>query len=168
MENYTLPPIPVDQPGLHLLVGRPATGKTRSAIRIVAEACSAGREVLFLSLEAPGLHGLPEGVVDDRGGRSLREVLDALRALPQGGLLVVDYLQLLHFQGGGMRADLMSEGLAALKEAAGECGVTVVVISQLNRDFEAPELRYALPKWCAVADSAMRIDAHEGGFGEVR
>jgi replicative DNA helicase len=167
METTPPRPIPVDQPGLHLLVGRPATGKTTSAIRIVAEACSIGREVRFLSLEAPGLHGLPEGVVDDRGGRSLSEVLDALRALPRGGLLVVDYLQLLHFQGGGMRADLILEGLAALKEAAGECGVTVVVTAQLHRDFETPELRHSLPKWCAVADSAVRIDRDDSGVQAV-
>ena len=171
METTPHPPIPVDQPGLHLLVGRPGTGKTTAAVQIIADASAAGREVRFFFLEAPeaalASDGLPAGVVDDRPGRRLSEALDAVRAMPHGGLFVLDYWQLLQFDARGMRADLSRDGLTALKDAAHESGVTVVVASQLSRDFDAPGLQHSLPTWCAVADSAVRIDRRESSVQEV-
>ncbi len=161
MEISPPPSVPFDQPGLHLLVGRPATGKTRWVSRLVGEACGVGRHVRFLSLETPAdrlrCGGLPAGVVDDRAGRSLDEVLAVLRELRRGGLLVIDYLQLLHFDGEDTREGLQRAGLAARKRAAAESGVTVVITWQLAREFEEPERLNSVPAWCAMADSAVRL-----------
>lgn len=79
--------------------------------------------------------------IDDTGGLSPAEVRSRARRLQrdqgQLGLVMVDYLQLMHVPGmGEQRVNEVSEISRSLKLMARELNVPVIVLSQLNRSLE--------------------------------
>lgn len=79
--------------------------------------------------------------IDDTGGLSPAEVRSRARRLQrdqgQLGLIMVDYLQLMHVPGmGEQRVNEVSEISRSLKLMARELNVPVLVLSQLNRSLE--------------------------------
>lgn len=79
--------------------------------------------------------------IDDASTRTMHEVRATCRRLmPEGlGLVVVDYIQLLQpgdTHRGSTRNDQIADMSRRLKRLAGECGVPVIVVSQLNRASE--------------------------------
>jgi len=76
--------------------------------------------------------------IDDRGGLSMHQIRARARQTKRKhglGLIVVDYIQLIHGDGHN-RVDVVSEISRGMKAMARELGVPVVALSQLSRKVE--------------------------------
>ena len=87
------------------------------------------------ALEAPGLHNF---YVDDQAGLTLMDIRAKAKQVPGLKVLVLDYLQLCAGNGGkdanrNAEIEQISRGLKTL---AKELGITILALSQLNRQVE--------------------------------
>lgn len=76
--------------------------------------------------------------IDDRGGLSMSQIRARARQTKRKhglGLIVVDYIQLIHGDGNN-RVDVVSEISRGMKAMARELGVPVIALSQLSRKVE--------------------------------
>lgn len=76
--------------------------------------------------------------IDDRGGLSMHQIRARARQTKRRhglGLIVVDYIQLIHGDGNN-RVDVVSEISRGMKAMARELGVPVIALSQLSRKVE--------------------------------
>lgn len=76
--------------------------------------------------------------IDDRGGMSMHQIRARARQTKRRhglGLIVVDYIQLIHGDGNN-RVDVVSEISRGMKAMARELGVPVIALSQLSRKVE--------------------------------
>ena len=76
--------------------------------------------------------------IDDRGGLSMNQIRARARQTKRKhglGLIVVDYIQLIHGDGNN-RVDVVSEISRGMKAMARELGVPVIALSQLSRKVE--------------------------------
>lgn len=76
--------------------------------------------------------------IDDRGGLTMSQIRARARQTKRKhglGLIVVDYIQLIHGDGNN-RVDVVSEISRGMKAMARELGVPVIALSQLSRKVE--------------------------------
>ena len=76
--------------------------------------------------------------IDDRGGLTMNQIRARARQTKRKhglGLIVVDYIQLIHGDGNN-RVDVVSEISRGMKAMARELGVPVIALSQLSRKVE--------------------------------
>lgn len=77
--------------------------------------------------------------IDDTAGITVQEIRRKARKLKQQqglGMILIDYLQLIHSPSKGNRQEQVSEVSRALKAIARELSVPVIAISQLSRSVE--------------------------------
>ena len=88
-------------------------------------------------------------VIDDNGSCSLAHIRSRLRGMARtepAGILVVDYLGLMETPAGAeSRQNAVAELSRGLKKIAGEFGIPVVVLAQLNRGSEHRPDKRPLP-----------------------
>lgn len=137
------------EPGDLLLLGaRPGQGKTLLGLELLLEAAKARRQGTFFTLDyheedvARSLRSM--GISPEAAGRDLAldtsdgicadHVIDRMHGAPRGTLSVIDYLQLLD-----QRRDRpeLAEQLRALKAFTAASGQIAVLISQIDRRFDA-------------------------------
>ena len=129
-----------------LIGARPMQGKTALALKILAEANKAGRACAFFTLEyaakeasnmvrSVGLDaGSPNVLVDTSDAICADYILERLKAVQPGAVVVVDYLQALDQQ---RAKPPLAEQIVELKAFARAKGVTFVFISQIDRHYDA-------------------------------
>ncbi|MCI5074923.1 DNA helicase [Oricola sp.] len=136
------------EPGDLLLLGaRPGQGKTLMSLRLAVEAMRQGRPAFFFTLEytPADVAGRFAAIGEDPGRHaglfafdcsdeiSAAYVVERLADAPRGTLAVIDYLQLLD-----QRRDKppLMQQVAALKAFCRTSGVTMVLLSQIDRSFD--------------------------------
>ncbi|WP_172296556.1 DNA helicase [Pseudoruegeria sp. HB172150] len=170
---------------LVLVAARPGQGKTLLALEVLAEAVAAGRRGWFFTLEyteadvaerlrdiGAGLAGLQGGLsVDCSDAISADYLLQVASAAERGSVVVIDYLQLLD-----QRRELpeLSKQVERLAAFARETGAVVLLISQIDRRFDAvsgrlpgmadlrlpnPVSLQAFSRACFLHDGEMRLEA---------
>lgn len=87
------------------------------------------------ALDAPGLHYL---YVDDQAGLTLMDIRVKAKQVPELKVLILDYLQLCAGNGGkdANRNTEIEQISRGLKTLAKELGITILALSQLNRQVE--------------------------------
>ncbi len=137
------------RPGdLVLLAARPFQGKTTMGLALIAEASRARRHAAFftLYLTEPDLHARLKALdvdVSDHQDSLLLDTSDEICApyivermqyAPSGMLIIIDYLQILD-----QRRDTpsLAEQVTLLKGFAQTSGAIIILISQVNRHYEA-------------------------------
>ncbi|UUX48782.1 DNA helicase [Nisaea acidiphila] len=137
------------EPGdLVLLGARPGQGKTLLGLELLLEAAKAGRKGTFFTLDyhaedvaqrLRSMGGEPEAAgrdfaLDTSDGICADHIVGRMRGAPRGTLSVIDYLQLLD-----QRRDrpALAEQLRALKAFTVASGQIAVLISQIDRTFDA-------------------------------
>ncbi len=144
------------RPGdLVLLAARPGQGKTLLGLELALEAIRRGRDGLFFSLEdserqlAERLDAL--GVPGDLRGRLATDLSDEICAAtvlarlarhPAGSVAVIDYLQLLDQKRGNPE---LARQVADLRAGAAASGAVIVLLSQVDRRFDAASGRLPGP-----------------------
>lgn len=136
------------RPGEIVLLGaRPGRGKTLLALDLIRHAVNAGRQAAFFTLEyveadvLDRLRRLAVSLDELRGkftldcsdGIDAEHIVAAMRDAPAGTLVVVDYLQCLEH-----RRDTppLATQIEQLRRLARDTGLTVVLISQIDRGFD--------------------------------
>ncbi len=136
------------EPGNLVLVGsRPNQGKTMKALELVVRAVQSGQRGWFFSLEWT-LHDLLRGLeklganaadlvdrfeFDCADGLCARYIIERLADAPRGSVVVVDYLQLLDQK---REHPELAVQVRALKDFAGDRGLIVVLLSQIDRSYD--------------------------------
>lgn len=173
-------------PGDLLLLGaRPRQGKTMLGFELLAEAAGEGRPGYFFTLEyserdvadrmaAIGVDKHSDGALlrlDTSDHISAAHVIAAMEEAPEGAVAVIDYLQLLDQR---RENPELEDQVRALRTFAGDRGLVIVLISQIDRRYEAsgkvmPDLSdVRLPnpldltlfaKSCFLQDGEIRIAA---------
>jgi replicative DNA helicase len=127
------------------LVLRMLCSRARVNLRNIREGFLAERDFPKLTGAAGKLQGAPLYIDDSSGLSVLQMRARARRMWQQYGikLFVIDYLQLLHST--ARRAENRQQEIAdisgGIKALAKECGVPVIVLSQLNRELEKDKER---------------------------
>lgn len=130
-----------------LLGARPGHGKTLMGLGLIAEAMKQGHKAFFFSLEYTQINVLDRfrsiGAApasfkgnfefDDSDGINADYMIDRLRGVARGTVVVVDYLQLLDQKRENPELEVQ---IAALKSFAKKQGIILIVISQIDRSFE--------------------------------
>jgi hypothetical protein len=135
-------------PGDLVLVGaRPGHGKTLMALELAIEAMKSGHRSVFFTLEFTekdilnrfGVLGVEPAqfgslfAFDCSDAISAGYIQAALGSAPSGTLVVIDYLQLLDQR---RESPPLSEQVGALKSFAGDRGLVIVFISQIDRAYD--------------------------------
>lgn len=134
-------------PGDMTLIGaRPMQGKTVLALGVLAQAAKAGRSCAYFTLdqtteEALGLlaacgvdANTPDLLVDTSDAICAEHIIARLVGAPSGSVVVVDYLQALDHS---REKPPLSDQVSALSAFAKERGLIIVMISQIDRRFDA-------------------------------
>lgn len=139
------------RPGDMVLIGaRPGQGKTLLSLEVAIEAMRGGHRAWFFSLEYTEKDCLSrfESIGVDFGDYQDRFVFDGsdlicadyivsrLKDAKSGTVAVIDYLQLLDQR---RESPPLGEQVKVLKEFAALGGVTLLVISQIDRSFDLEE-----------------------------
>ncbi len=135
------------QDGDLVLIGaRPGKGKTLLALELLVEAAKAGRSAVFFTLEYTekdifrrfeklGVNpaDIQNIAFDCSDGISASHIMNALQGVPRGTVAAIDYLQLLD-----QRRDTppLARQIETLKNFAAERGLTLLVISQIDRSYD--------------------------------
>ena len=133
---------------LVISAARPGQGKTLLALALAVEAMKCGHQAFFFSLDYTELDvagrfralGVSPGEFEDRfrfdGSEqiSVGYIMDKIRHVAEGTLVVVDYLQLLDQRRDN--PDLMSQ-VRALRDFSAEKAITTICISQVWRSYDA-------------------------------
>lgn len=122
----------------HQLVDRQIAACARVDSRRIRLGQISQDEVLRITKACGRLRTLPIHIDDDRGYNTLTLRAKMRRMVQQYGcrLFVLDYLQLLlsHNKRAANRAQEVAEISNAIKTLAGDLGVPIIVLSQLNRE----------------------------------
>lgn len=136
-------------PGDLVLVGaRPGHGKTLLSLELALEAMKAGRRSAFFSLEyaprdideqfraigADFAHFRSLFAFDTSDAISADYIVRALQGAPRGMLVVIDYLQALDHR---RENPALEAQIQTLKAFAAHTGVIFVIISQIDRAYDA-------------------------------
>lgn len=134
-------------PGEMLLLGaRPGHGKTLMALEMMVDAVKAGGQCFFYSLDyietqimnhIVALGADPElfkSAIDTSDAISADHILQKMKAVPAGTLIVIDYLQLLDQD--RSKPDVAAQ-VSQLQAFARTAGVIIIFISQIDRVFES-------------------------------
>jgi len=136
------------EPGdLVLMASRPNQGKTMKALELVVRAVQSGQRGWFFTLEwtlQDILRGLEKlGVTasdlverfefDSSDDLCASYVIERLAHAPRGSVVVIDYLQLLDQKREHPELDVQ---VRALKDFAGDRGLILVVLSQIDRSYD--------------------------------
>lgn len=135
---------------LIISAARPGQGKTLLALALAVEAMKCGHKAYFFSLDYTELDvagrlralGVSPGEYEDRfrfdGSEQISAgyILQKIRHVAEGTLVVVDYLQLLDQRRDN--PDLMSQ-IRALRDFSAENAITTICISQVWRSYDAAE-----------------------------
>jgi len=139
------------KPGdLVLLAGRPGQGKTLLGLELALEAIKTGNRAAFFSLEynTSDISKLIAGVCNDSDRLSGQIDFDTsddicadyvtyqFATAHQGTVVVIDYLQLLDQK--RANSDLEDQ-VQSLKFFAEDRGLTIIILSQIHRDFETTD-----------------------------
>lgn len=130
-----------------LLGARPGHGKTLMGLALIVEAMKQGRKAFFFSLEytqndvldrfrsigADPASFKGKFEFDDFDGINADYMIDRLRGVARGTVVVVDYLQLLDQKRENPELGVQ---IAALKSFAETEGIILILISQIDRSFE--------------------------------
>lgn len=173
-------------PGDILLLGaRPGQGKTVLGLGLAAEAARAGRKAFFFTLEYNAADALallrgqdsaparlaPHLTLDTSDDICASHIIARLANAPRGTVAVIDYLQLLDQK---RKHPPLDEQVRTLKEFAAQSGAIIVMISQIDRSFDAvagrlPSLADVrlpnpldlslLTRTCFLHDGEIRLDA---------
>jgi len=142
------------EPGEMVLVGaRPGQGKTLLALELAAEAAKSGGQGMFFTLEYTDKDvlerlraiGREPAELGSRFGFDCSDrisadyIIEKMAQAPRGTLVVVDYLQLLDQR---RENPPLAEQVRALKAFAGERGLVIVFISQIDRSYDPTEKPY--------------------------
>lgn len=129
------------------LVKRMLCSRARVNMRNVRDGFLADRDFPKLTTSAGKLDGAPI-YIDDTAGQSILQIRAKMRRWKQQydiKLGVIDYLQLANALGGRRRYDNrqqeVSEISCGVKNLAKELGIPVIVLSQMNREFEREKNR---------------------------
>lgn len=133
------------EPGDMVLIGaRPMQGKTRLALKLLAEARKAGRFCAYFSLEYTRAEAA--GIVASCGINASDLLLDTSDAIcadymiaklagaEAGAVVLVDYLQALDQQ---REKPPLADQVSALKAFASRAGLIFVFVSQIDRHYDA-------------------------------
>lgn len=138
---------------LVLVAARPGQGKTLLALELAAEAARAGGQSMFFTLEytdrdvlerlrsighEPAKLGSRFGF-DCSDAISADYIIEKMQRAERGTLIVVDYLQLLDQR---RENPPLAAQVKALKAFAGERGLVIVFISQVDRSYDPAEKPY--------------------------
>ncbi|MDX8352784.1 DNA helicase [Cognatiyoonia sp. IB215182] len=168
---------------LVLLGARPGKGKTLMGLQLIADAVAKGGSGVFFTLEYTQTDvvarlrqlGVDPQALGDAFGLDISDdicadyVIERVAGMPPGGLVVIDYMQLLD-----QRSDHpdLAHQVTALRNCAQRQGLIVVMISQIRRDYDPavrpiPELSdVRLPnpldlslfsKTCFIGDGGVNI-----------
>lgn len=141
-------------PGDLLILGaRPSQGKTQLSLALTCEAMKSGRQGAFFTLEysANEVFNLFESIGEDPAdfhdkfqfdtSDSIRAgyIMEKLSTVPEGTVVVIDYLQLLDQK--RENPELMQQ-VHALKSFANERGIIIVFLSQIDRSYDPAAKAY--------------------------
>jgi archaellum biogenesis ATPase FlaH len=114
-----------------LVGGRPGTGKTRLCLELLNYFQKRGDKTLFYSLEHPDKSTLLHRKT------SLSEIIDDIKETLFLKAVIIDYFQLIDFNGSDIEKDLL-----LLMNSAHERSVKVYMFFMLNRQFDecSPDL----------------------------
>jgi len=132
---------------LVLLGARPGKGKTLMGLQLIADAVAKGGSGVFFTLEYTQTDvvarlrqlDIDPQALGDAFGLDISDdicadyVIERVAGMPPGGLVVIDYMQLLDQR--RAHPDLASQ-VAALKACAQSQDLIVVLISQISRDYD--------------------------------
>lgn len=133
---------------LVLLAARPGHGKTHLAMGLLSEAALHGRGAYFFTLEyhhteardhlTTRTANMPRSsqriTIDTSDDICAAHIITRMRAATQGSVVVIDYMQILDQK---RQNPLLSSQVAALRDFARDSKVIIVMISQIDRAFEA-------------------------------
>jgi len=136
-------------PGDLVLIGaRPGHGKTLMSLELIAEGIKQGHQGVFFTLEyneSDVLNSLRDiganlAILNDQFGFDNSDninsdyIMARLETAPRGSIVVVDYLQLLDQKRENPELNLQVQ---ALKSFARKSGMIIVIISQIDRAYDA-------------------------------
>jgi len=132
---------------LVLLGARPGHGKTLMGLEFIIEAINAGNQATFYSLEytekdiAERLSALGSDILTNKDAFTFDTsddicadyIIEGLSSAPRGTVVVIDYLQLLDQN---RSKPIIATQLPALKTFAETAGLIVIMISQIDRNYD--------------------------------
>ena len=129
-----------------LLGARPGQGKTMTGLQLLLDAARDGRRAAFFTLEYTEQQAIDRiRSIGDATSDRVPEIVTSgdicadlivrhLAGSPRGTVAVIDYLQILDQQ---RTKPPLSDQLRTLKAFAGESGVILVFLSQIDRSYDA-------------------------------